>query len=123
MAVFTFIIGIIIGLFLGVLLTSLVVVNGRYENKIDSNISEGKNMIEIVQEENEEVSHPSHYCDGRNYEPKDVIHDWGLDFFLGSAIKYIARAGRKPGNSKKQDLRKAIQYLEFEIEKESERKL
>ncbi|MST81552.1 DUF3310 domain-containing protein [Lachnospiraceae bacterium Oil+RF-744-WCA-WT-13] len=64
------------------------------------------------------ISHPSHYCEGRKYEPKDVIADWDLDFFLGSAIKYISRAGRKPGNSKEQDLRKAIQYLEFEIEKE-----
>lgn len=64
------------------------------------------------------ISRPSHYCAGRKYEPKDVIADWDLDFFLGSAIKYISRAGRKPGNSKEQDLRKAIQYLIFEIEKE-----
>lgn len=63
------------------------------------------------------ISHPSHYCDGREYEPKDVIADWNLNFFLGSAVKYIARAGRKPGNTKEQDLKKAIQYLQFEIER------
>lgn len=38
----------------------------------------------------------------------------GLNFNLGNAVKYISRAGRK-GN-KIEDLRKAIQYIEFEIE-------
>ena len=69
----------------------------------------------------EEISHPEHYCAGREYEPKDVIWDWKLDFFLGNAVKYIARCGRKPGNSKVQDLEKAIQYLRYEIEKEGSR--
>ena len=44
--------------------------------------------------ENDIVKHPSHYCYGK-YEPKDVIRDWGLNFNLGSTVKYIARAGRK----------------------------
>ena len=60
------------------------------------------------------VSHPSHYTEGRKYEPRKVIADWGLNFNLGNAVKYISRAGRK-GN-KIEDLRKAIQYIEFEIE-------
>lgn len=25
---------------------------------------------------NDIISHPSHYCEGREYEPKDVIADW-----------------------------------------------
>lgn len=62
------------------------------------------------------VSHPSHYADGREYEPKDVIRDWGLNFNLGSAIKYISRAGKKDWNPITQDLMKAKQYIEFEIE-------
>ena len=41
------------------------------------------------------IKKPKHYCDGRKYEPKDVIRDWKLNFNLGSAMKYIARAGRK----------------------------
>lgn len=69
-----------------------------------------------VEKMNEQIKHPAHYCKGRKYEPKDVIHDWGLNFNLGSAVKYIARCGRKPGNSKKQDLNKAIQYIKFELE-------
>lgn len=64
--------------------------------------------------ENNIISHPSHYCDGRKYEPVKVIQDWNLSFCLGNAIKYIARAGRK--GDKAEDLRKAIQYIEFEIE-------
>ena len=60
------------------------------------------------------ISHPSHYIDGRKYEPKDVIRDWDLNFNLGSAVKYISRADRK--DDILQDLKKAKQFLEFEIE-------
>lgn len=64
------------------------------------------------------IKAPSHYVDGRKYEPKDVIRDWGLNFNLGSAIKYISRAGRK--GDKLEDLKKAKQFLQFEIEAEAE---
>lgn len=60
------------------------------------------------------VEHPAHYCQGRKYEPKDVIRDWNLGFSLGNAIKYISRAGRK--QSAVEDLRKAIFYINDEIE-------
>ena len=60
------------------------------------------------------VSHPAHYIAGRKYEPRKVIADWGLNFNLGNAVKYVSRAGRK--GDKIEDLRKAIQYIEFEIE-------
>jgi hypothetical protein len=61
------------------------------------------------------VEHPAHYCDGRKYEPVKVIQDWNLDFCLGNVVKYIARAGRKDGESREKDLLKAKQYLEFEL--------
>lgn len=68
-----------------------------------------------------QVKSPKHYTEGRKFEPKDVIRDWGLNFNLGSALKYIARAGRK--DDIVQDLRKAQEYIEFEIEAiEAERK-
>lgn len=60
------------------------------------------------------VSHLSHYTEGRKYEPRKVIADWGLNFNLGNAVKYISRAGRK--GDKIEDLQKAIQYIEFELE-------
>lgn len=69
--------------------------------------------------ESDIISHPSHYTEGRKYEPRKVIHDWDLNFNLGNAVKYIARAGRK--GDKVEDLKKAIQYIKFEIEELEER--
>lgn len=60
------------------------------------------------------IHKPSHYTEGRKYEPKDVIRDWNLNFNLGNTVKYVARAGRK--DDILQDLKKARQYLDFEIE-------
>lgn len=60
------------------------------------------------------VNKPEHYCEGRKYEPKDVIRDWELNFNLGSAVKYLSRAGRKI--SKVEDLEKAMQFIQFEID-------
>lgn len=60
------------------------------------------------------VKQPSHYVEGRKYEPKDVIRDWGLNFNLGNAVKYLARAGRK--DDIVQDLKKAQEYIQFEID-------
>lgn len=60
------------------------------------------------------VKHPSHYVEGRKYEPKDVIRDWGLNFNLGSAVKYVSRAGRK--DDIVQDLKKAQEFIQFEID-------
>ena len=64
--------------------------------------------------ESDLIKRPSHYTAGRKYEPKDVIRDWELNFNLGSAVKYISRAGRK--GDKIEDLEKARQFLDFEIE-------
>lgn len=67
------------------------------------------------------ITRPSHYIFGRNYEPRRVIEDWGLDFYLGNVVKYISRAGRKgTGVDHIEDLEKAKQYLEWEIEKVTE---
>lgn len=60
------------------------------------------------------IKHPSHYTEGRKFEPKDVIRDWGLNFNLGSAVKYVARAGRK--DDIVQDLKKAQEFIQFEID-------
>jgi hypothetical protein len=71
-----------------------------------------KDLDEDVVEDS--ISRPSHYCKGREYEPKDVIRDWELNFNLGNVVKYVSRAGRK--GDALEDLEKAKQYLEFEIE-------
>ena len=58
------------------------------------------------------VNHPEHYNKGR-IEVIEVIDDWQLDFYLGNAVKYIGRANHK--NNAKEDLKKAIWYLERKI--------
>ncbi len=60
------------------------------------------------------INSPSHYAEGRKYEPIDVIADWGLNYRLGNVCKYISRAGRK--NCAVEDLKKAAFYLNREIE-------
>lgn len=57
------------------------------------------------------VAAPSHYTRFR-IQPFEAIADWGLNFYLGSAIKYISRNEAKGGV---EDLRKAVQCLQFEI--------
>jgi translation initiation factor 2B subunit (eIF-2B alpha/beta/delta family) len=63
----------------------------------------------------EMVNHPDHY-QGNNFEVIDIIEDYNLGFSLGNAIKYILRADKK-GN-RKQDLKKAIWYIQREIDRE-----
>ena len=58
------------------------------------------------------VNNPSHYNVG-TIEVITVIEDWKLNFNLGNAIKYIGRCEHK--NNKKEDIKKAIWYLEREL--------
>ena len=58
---------------------------------------------------------PDHYKGDRKYEPIAVIEDWGLNYRLGNAVKYLSRNGRKPGEDPREGLRKAIWYIEREI--------
>ena len=58
---------------------------------------------------------PSHYTRG-SIEVWDFIRDQGLNYHLGNAIKYICRAGYKSTATKTEDLKKAIHYLENELQ-------
>lgn len=64
---------------------------------------------------------PEYYKTSDKIEPIRVIQNWDMNFALGNVIKYIFRAGSKPGASRLEDLEKAKTYLEFEIEEERER--
>ncbi len=58
-------------------------------------------------EREEAVNHPSHYGGEHNpYEVIKVIEAWSLGFHLGSAVKYIGRAGKK--SREIEDLEKAV---------------
>lgn len=72
----------------------------------------------VVKKEN--VKHPSHYLKNTGHEVVDVIDAWDLNFNLGNALKYIARAGRKNKSKAKEDLQKAIWYIEYEIKNRKE---
>jgi len=62
------------------------------------------------------ANHPKHYNMG-GIEVIDVIEAWGLEFCLGNAVKYIARAGYKDRSTGLEDLKKARWYLDREISK------
>jgi hypothetical protein len=62
---------------------------------------------------------PKHYG-GANaqYEVFKVLEAWELDkdFYLGNVIKYVARAGKKDSSKTKEDLQKALVYLQRRID-------
>jgi hypothetical protein len=60
------------------------------------------------------VKHPAHYADTVPGIECIQVTRW-MNFCRGNAIKYIWRAGHK--NDEIEDLKKAIQYLEFEIKR------
>lgn len=55
-----------------------------------------------------------HYENGKDYDIIDVCKDYALNFNRGNILKYVARAGKK--QDELQDLRKALDYLQREIE-------
>jgi hypothetical protein len=61
---------------------------------------------------------PEYYGGKDNpYEVFRVLEEWELDkdFYLGNVIKYVARAGKKDSSKKKEDLQKALVYLQRRI--------
>lgn len=80
----------------------------HYFNTIKARKNEQKDI------QHDPVNKPKHYNQGK-IQPIDFIHDQKLDFNLGNAIKYIARAPYK--NNYKEDLEKAIWYLQDAIKR------
>ena len=60
-----------------------------------------------------------HYAKQKEYQPAEVIQKLKLSWCKSNAIKYILRAGNKGLAS--EDIRKAIHYLELELEIETEK--
>lgn len=64
----------------------------------------------------EQVEHPAHYrLNGSGVECIDVVEH--LPFNTGNAIKYLWRAGLKPGTDAVTDLRKSLWYVQREIDR------
>lgn len=67
-------------------------------------------------EANTKINHPSYYGGEDNvFECIKVIESWKLGFHLGSALKYICRAGKKDQKAEIEDIEKAIFYLRRHI--------
>ena len=66
-------------------------------------------------QKNKNVDHPDHYLKDSGYEVIDVISSWKLNFELGNAVKYIARAGKKDPGKTIEDLEKAKWYIQHQI--------
>lgn len=58
------------------------------------------------------------YYKAKGLEAIDVIEAYNLGFCKGNAIKYILRAGKK--SDEKEDLKKAIWYLQRRIDNEKD---
>ena len=87
----------------------------KIDSKIDARIDATDKGTKITPgsdgEMLEMVNHPNHYRGKEDlYEAINVIEAWDLDFHCGSVIKYIARHKKK--GSPKEDIEKAIWYLE-----------
>jgi hypothetical protein len=46
-------------------------------------------------------------------QPWDIINAWKLDYWRGNCVKYVLRAPYKNG---REDIEKAIHYLEYLLE-------
>lgn len=76
---------------------------------------------------NKNVEHPIHYSwlkDLCGVEPLDICRHF--DFAIGSALKYLMRKGKSEkslteGEQRIQDLKKAIFYIEDEINRISKK--
>lgn len=60
-----------------------------------------------------ELYNPHYYRSKSGVEAIDIIEEFDLNFNLGNAVKYLIRSGKK--ESKVKDLKKAVWYLEREI--------
>lgn len=91
---------------------------GRNTSTTTSTFGPAKDLTNRVVEVSE-GPRPNYYGGQSNqYEVFKVLEAWGLDkdFYLGNVIKYVVRAGKKDPGKYKEDLQKAIVYLQKRID-------
>jgi hypothetical protein len=92
------------------------VYNTRYDMKRAENIKvkkavakpESLTTVQVVTTPDDIQIGGNHYKK-HSIQPWDAIHSWGLGFFTGNAVKYIARYKDKGGI---EDIKKARHYLD-----------
>lgn len=98
------------------LITIGQVLQSIYDIPPQIKIKEIRSINEDSENNNDPVNHPSHYTSGK-IEVMDFIEDKKLNFARGNVIKYVSRAGKKDPNKELEDLKKAMWYLNREIER------
>ncbi len=70
-----------------------------------------------MSEQYESIKNPSHYDHPTlpDLQAYQVAAPFGYN--IGTAMVYLWRAGRKPGEPIVKDLRKAIEHIQFEIQR------
>lgn len=61
---------------------------------------------------------PNHYNGGNGLDVWTIWQAYELDAWEGALVKYILRSGKKAGESRLKDYRKALNYLQYLIERE-----
>jgi len=79
----------------------------KYFKEIDQN-------DHLIKSEKDMVNHPDHYKGKNGMEVIDIIEAYELNFAIGSAVKYLLRAGKK--DSIVQEYKKAIWFIQREID-------
>ena len=87
-------------------------VGASYRSRIRDGVAD---PLAVETEAPDMVNHPPHYTMG-GIETKDYIRAKSLSYNCGNAVKYITRAGHKVGVCPVQDLKKAVFYLNDEID-------
>ena len=96
------------------------------KEKLESKLEEGETLL--FRESKEDVGVwddrvPSYYRGKNGYEARRVIDNFDLSYNIGTATTYLLRCGKKKeegmtDNEKHiEDIQKAINHLEFEIER------
>jgi hypothetical protein len=99
----------------------------KYYYELDRNIDNSKMSNKInpkMMMSKEELNIPDYYIGTKyKYEARKVVEDWNLSYNTGTAVSYLLRAGKKReegmSNTDKhiEDIQKAINHLNFEIDK------
>ena len=55
------------------------------------------------------------YYVASNSDCADIVNNFQLNYWLGSAVVHILRAGRKPGESRRKALENALACIEHEL--------
>lgn len=79
--------------------------------KVDLEVRGSKGNEEM---NNNQINNTDYYRLPKGKYLEDFIYEKGLNFNIGSALKYRWRAGKKDGESKGKDMAKAQHYVEFE---------